>query len=150
MGHTCSNLLAHIIWSTKDRVSLIKPDLKDDLFAYLGGIVREVKGKALIVNGMPDHVHMLAELPPTVSVAELMRLAKTNSSRWIHETRPGHSGFAWQTGYAAFSVSRSNAPAVSRYIAEQEKHHRKRSFQEELILFLRKHGIAYDERYLWR
>ncbi len=150
MGHTCSNLLAHIIWSTKDRQPLIEPDLKEDLFAYLGGIVREMKGKALIINGMPDHVHMLAELPPTVSVAELMRVAKTNSSRWIHETRPGQSRFAWQTGYAAFSVSRSNAASVSRYIADQEKHHRKRTFREELVLFLKKHGIEYDERYLWQ
>ena len=123
--------------------------MTSDLFAYLGGIVREMKGKALIINGMADHAHMLVELPPAVPVAELMRVTKTNSSRWTHETRPGHSGFAGQTGYAAFSVSRSNAPAVSRYIAEQEKHHRKRTFQEELILFLKKHGIEYDERYLW-
>ncbi|MGH9581230.1 MAG: IS200/IS605 family transposase, partial [Terriglobales bacterium] len=137
------------IWSTRERKPLIEPELKENLFAYLGGIVREMKGKALIVNGMHDHVHLLVELPPAVSVAELMRVAKANSSRWIHETRPGHSGFAWQTGYAAFSVSRSHAASVSRYIAEQEKHHRKRTFQEELILFLKKHGIEYDERYLW-
>ncbi len=149
MSHTCSNLLVHAIFSAKDRKPLIESDLREDLFAYLGGIVREMQGKALIINGMPDHVHMLVELRPKVSVAELMRVAKANSSRWIHETRPGHRGFAWQTGYAAFSVSRSNALAVSKYIAEQEKHHRKRTFQDELILFLKKHGIAYDERYLW-
>ena len=83
------------------------------------------------------------------NLKEMMRVVKTNSSRWTHETRPEHSRFAWQTGYAALSVSRSNAASVSRYIAEQEQHHRKRSFQEELILFLRKHGIEYDERYIW-
>jgi REP element-mobilizing transposase RayT len=115
----------------------------------MGGIVREMKGKALIINGMAEHAHMLVELPPAVSVAELMRVVKTNSSRWVHETWPEHSRFAWQTGYAAFSVSRSNAASVSKYIAEQEKHHRKWSFQAELLLFLKKHGIEYDERYIW-
>ena len=93
---------------------------------------------------------MLVELTPPQSVAEMMRVVKTNSSRWVHETWPEHSRFAWQAGYAAFSVSRSNAAAVSKYIAEQEKHHRERSFQEELLLFLKKHGIEYDARYIWR
>ncbi len=131
MAHTCSNLLVHLIFSTKDRRPLITPDLQADLFAYMGGIVRELKGKALLVNGIPDHVHMLVELAPSLSVADMMRAVKTNSSRWVHETKAQHSRFAWQTGYAAFSVSRSNAPAVSKYIAEQAKHHRKRTFQEE-------------------
>lgn len=145
MAHTCSNLLVHVVFSTKDRKPLITPGVKQDLFPYMGGIVRRLKGKALLINGMPDHVHMLLELPPALSVAEMMRVVKANSSRWIHETRADRSRFGWQTGYAAFSVSRSNAAAVSRYIGEQEKHHRKRSFQEELLLFLKKHGIEYDE-----
>lgn len=149
MAHTCSNLLVHVIFSTKDRKPLITSDLRQDVFAYMGGIARELKAKALLINGMPDHVHMLVELPPALSVAEMMRVVKTNSSRWVHETKPQHSRFVWQAGYAAFSVSRSHAPAVSRYIADQEKHHRKRSFQEELVLFLKKHGIEYDERYMW-
>ncbi|MGH9603653.1 MAG: IS200/IS605 family transposase [Terriglobales bacterium] len=149
MAHSCSNILVHVIFGTKDRKPLIKPDLRNDLFAYMGGIVRELKGKALLINGMADHMHMLVELPPALSVAEMMRVVKTNSSRWVNENRSHHARFAWQTGYAAFSVSRSNAPAVSKYIAEQEKHHRKRSFDEELLLFLKKHGIEYDERYIW-
>ncbi|MCI0355860.1 MAG: IS200/IS605 family transposase [Acidobacteria bacterium] len=149
MAHTCSNILFDAIFSTKDRKPLIKPDLKNNLFAYMGGIVRELRGKALLINGMADHVHMLVELPPALSVAELMRVVKNNSSRWLHESRPQHLWVAWQTGYAVFSVSRSNAPAVSRYIAEQEKHHRRRTFQEELLLFLKKHGIDCDERYIW-
>ena len=103
----------------------------------------------MIVNGMADHVHMLAVLPATLAVADAMRLVKTNSSRWVHEKWPQHRRFGWQRGYSAFTVSESNRNSVIRYIANQEEHHRKTTFEEELIALLEKHGIEYDPRYVW-
>ena len=149
MSQTFTDLLTHIVFSTKDRVASIRPDLRSDLHAYLGGIARNMKGQALTVNGPSDHVHLLVWLPPTVAIAEALRILKSNSSRWVNESR-GHHDFAWQAGYGAFSVSQSNVSAVMRYIQEQEKRHRHMSFQEELIAFLKKHHIAYDERYIWQ
>jgi REP-associated tyrosine transposase len=149
MAHTFANLLAHVIFSTKDREHLIAPNLKPDLLAYLGGIVRELGGNVIAANSMPDHVHILLCLPPSVAVAEALRVMKTNSSRWVHQNGSRHRGFGWQTGYGAFSVSQSNAASVVKYIREQEKHHRLVTFQEEFISFLKKNGVRYDERYIW-
>jgi len=147
MAHTASNLLIHLIFSTKARQPLIRPEIRDDLFAYMGGIVAEIKGVALIVNGTADHVHLLIRIRPAQSVAEVARVVKANSSRWVHGKL--RARFAWQTGYSSFSVSQSNLPAVIKYIAGQEEHHRKHTFQEELVAFLKKNRIDYDERYIW-
>ncbi|HET7213586.1 MAG TPA: IS200/IS605 family transposase [Terriglobia bacterium] len=149
MAHTFANLLTHIIFSTKDRQPLILRDLKPDLLAYMGGIVRELQGECIAANSMPDHVHMLLWLPPGMAIAEALRVVKTNSSRWVHQRRPRLRGFGWQAGYGAFSVSQSSAASVVKYIREQEKHHQRVSFQEEFISFLKKNGIQYDERYIW-
>jgi REP element-mobilizing transposase RayT len=149
MAQTFTNLLTHIVFSTKDRVSSIRPELNPDLHAYMGGIIRNLAGQALIVNGMADHVHLLVWLPPTVAIAEALRVLKANSSRWVHDTQ-GRRTFAWQAGYGAFSVSHSNTSVVVKYIQEQEKHHRRISFQEEFLALLRKNNIAYDERYIWQ
>jgi len=148
MAHTFTNLLSHVIFSTKDRLPLLTPDLRPDMLAYLGGIVRKLHGKVIESNARADHVHCLLSLPPTLAVAEALRVLKSNSSLWVHETRH-RKVFAWQTGYGAFSVSQSNVPAVARYIRNQDQHHRKVSFQEEFIAFLKRHGIEYDERYIW-
>ena len=148
MSHTYTNLLSHVIFSTKDREPLITARLDDDLLAYLGGIVRELGGALRAANARPDHVHLLCSLPPMVAMADALRGVKTNSARWVHRSR-NYADFEWQTGYGAFSVSHSLAPAVVRYIGDQEKHHRRVTFQEELIAFLKKNGIAYDERYIW-
>jgi REP element-mobilizing transposase RayT len=150
VGHTYTNLLCHIIFSTRDRLAYLREDRRGDVFAYMGGIVRELGGVPLHINGPADHVHLLVRLPASIAVAEAVKLVKTNSSRWIHEKRILHRTFGWQTGYAAFSVSESKMDEVSRYIANQEAHHRKVSFQEELLAFLKKSKIAYDERYLWK
>jgi hypothetical protein len=115
----------------------------------MGGIIRTLDGIALSIGGTADHVHLLTKQPATISMSDLMRTLKTNSSRWVHETWPSESSFAWQTGYGAFSVSQSNADAVREYIANQEAHHRTISFQEEFVRFLKRHGIEYDERYIW-
>jgi len=147
VSHTSGNILLHMIFSTHERRPLIKPDFRADLFAYLGGIIREMDGTALIINGSSDHVHMLVRIRPTHSSAQIARVVKANSSRWVHEK--WDSKFAWQTGYGVFSVSESNAAAVTKYIAEQEEHHQKHSFQEEFVAFLKKNHVAYDERYIW-
>jgi REP element-mobilizing transposase RayT len=150
MGHTYTNLLTHIIFSTKDRLPYLRNDRRDDVVAYLGGIVRELKGAAINVNGVADHVHALVRLPAALSVAKAVEIIKANSSRWIHEHRVLHRTFAWQTGYAAFSVSESNADGVSAYITSQPEHHRRITFQEELVTLLKRSRIDYDERYLWK
>ncbi len=133
MAHSGANILLHLIFSTKRRQPLIKNEIRQDLFAYLGGIIREMGGTALIINGMADHVHMLVRIRPAQSTAEIVRVVKANSCRWVHEK--WKLSFAWQSGYGAFSVSESNVPAVSRYIADQEKHHEKKTFQEEYVAF---------------
>jgi putative transposase len=147
MTHTSGNILLHFIFSTQGRRRLIKPDFRADLFAYLDGIVGEMDGTALIINGTSDHVHMLVRVRPVHSPSEIARIVKTNSSRWVHEKWA--PDFAWQTGYGVFSVSGSNVAAVTQYIAEQEEHHRKHSFQEEFVAFLKKNNVTYDERYIW-
>jgi putative transposase len=147
MTHTSGNILLHFIFSTQGRRRLIKPDFRADLFAYLGGIVGEMDGTALIINGTSDQVHMLVRVRPVHSPSEIARIVKTNSSRWVHEKWA--PDFAWQTGYGVFSVSGSNVAAVTQYIAEQEEHHRKHSFQEEFVAFLKKNNVTYDERYIW-
>ncbi|MBL8798510.1 MAG: IS200/IS605 family transposase [Planctomycetia bacterium] len=149
MAHSFSNLLYHIIFGTKHRVPCIDPELMPRLHAYLGGIVHELDGKPLIINGTTDHVHLLVGLSTRSSIADALRVLKTNSSRWVHETWPARSAFGWQAGYAAFSVSHSQRSAVWKYIQNQAEHHRKLTFAEEYQQFLRKHGIEYDERYLW-
>jgi len=148
MSRTFTNLLTHVVFSTKDRQPLIAPDLKSELYAYLGGLASELKGKAYGINGTRDHVHMLIGLPPAVSISEALRFIKSNSSGWVHEKWP-RKPFAWQLGYGAFSVSKSNVPEVLKYIGNQEAHHRKTSFKEEFVEFLVRHEIEYNNRYIW-
>ena len=149
MAHTFTHLLTHIVFSTKDRAPLLDAELKSRLFPYLGGIIRAHDGKALIINGPTDHVHILASLAAKHSLSDLMRELKADSSGWVHKNVPNQNAFAWQIGYGAFSVSHSNLAEVEKYIANQEEHHRKISFQEEFVTFLKKHEIQYDERFLW-
>jgi putative transposase len=149
MAHTFTHLLTHIVFSTKDRRPLLDADLKSRLFPYLGGIIRAHDGKALIINGPTDHVHILASLAAKHSLSDLMRELKADSSGWVHKTFSDRNLFGWQTGYGAFSVSHSNLAEVEKYIANQEEHHRKVSFQEEFLAFLKKHEIQFDERFLW-
>jgi REP element-mobilizing transposase RayT len=137
------------VFSTKDREPLIVPEVKSELYAYLGGLARELKGKSYGINGTSDHVHMLISLPPAVSMSDALRFIKSNSSGWVHDKWPHRRSFAWQLGYRAFSVSRSNTPEVLKYIRYQEAHHRKVTFEAEFIGFLVKHEIEYDEHYIW-
>lgn len=142
-----ANLLYHLVFSTKERRPLIDQQVKEPLYAYMGGIVRGEHGELLDINGVADHVHLLVRLRPTMSVADTMRIFKTNSSKWANETI-GRGRFTWQEGYAAFTVSQSQVPRLLAYIRNQEKHHRKLDFQTELMELLKRHGIAFEQRYL--
>lgn len=128
---------------------MLDANLKLRLFAYMGGIIRELGGTALLTNGSADHVHILASLPAKLAVSEVVGKVKANTSGWVHREFSDRRSFGWQTGFAAFTVSHSQKQSVLDYIANQEEHHRKVSFQEEFRLFLKRHEIEYDEKYLW-
>ena len=147
MSHTHTNLLVHIVFSTHGHLPLITSAIKDELFAYMGGLLKELKGKPIIINGMNDHVHLLILLPPNVSASDAMRFVKANSSRWVSEKF--ETKFAWQRGFGAFSVSRPNVDAVAKYIKNQEEHHKGFDFKTEFVSLLDKNDVEYDERYLW-
>ncbi len=148
MPQSFTSLNYHVVFSTKNRVPLITPDLQDRLYAYLGGILRLHRSVLLAAGGMPDHLHLLVALNKELAVSVAVRLLKANSSKWVHETFPELRSFAWQTGYGAFTVSHSNLGRVKHYLANQAEHHRLRTFQEEFLAFLKHHGLEYDERYI--
>jgi putative transposase len=150
MAATLTNLLYHIVFGTKDRQPLIRDAFRDELEKYIAGIVRNKDGILLGIGGMPDHLHLIVKLKPDRSVAEIVRLIKANSSKWVNERHGEIGRFAWQSGYGAFSVSQSQFDALRAYVGNQEVHHRSRSFQDEFRDFLNKHAIEFDERYLWR
>ena len=139
------SLLVHFTWSTARREPWIETGMRDDLYSYIGGIMKNKNARLLAAGGMFDHIHLYASLPSTISVADFVNVVKSNSSRWVHQSCPQLRNFAWQEGYGAFSVSKSEELRVERYIRNQEHHHRKRTFKEELIGLLDKHGIKYDK-----
>jgi len=150
MAHTYTNLLIHVTFSTSGRTPLLTDAIRSDVHAYLGGILRELDAAAIAIGGTADHVHLLIRLPANLPLADCLRIAKTNSSRWVKERWPERRSFAWQGGYGAFSVSESNRAAVIRYIRDQVQHHRRISFQDEFFALLKNHRVDFDERYLWQ
>jgi REP element-mobilizing transposase RayT len=143
------SVLIHFIWSTAGREPWIAPEWRERLYGYLGGVLREKNARLIGAGGMPDHIHLYVSIPSTVTLAEAVGAMKANSSRWIHETFPAQRAFAWQKGYGAFSVSKSGEEQLLEYIRRQEDHHRRRSFKEEYVSFLKRYGVEYDENYLW-
>ncbi len=148
MSPTHLSLLFHLIFSTKRRQAWITESWQERLPSYLGGILRGLGGVAEGIGGAADHIHILASLKATHSLAEIMREIKSNSSKWVHEAI-GIATFEWQDGCGAFTVSRAEVGWIQRYIREQRDHHRKKTFQEEYLELLRQSGIDYDEPYLW-
>ena len=146
MPSTYTSLHYHLIFATKQRAPLIAPAWRAEFHAYLGGIVKGLHGHPEGVGGVADHVHLLVSLKPTACLSDFMRELKKSSSAWAKETKS--QDFQWQENYAAFTVSASARESVQRYIANQEEHHRTRSFREELVQFLEKSGMTYDPRYL--
>jgi putative transposase len=146
---TFTNLLFHIVFSTKHRKPQIEEAWQDELYAYVGGIVRENKGTLLCMGGVHDHVHLLAKLSPTIAVSDILRLLKTNSSKMVNEKIRPRSHFEWQPGYGAFSVSESQYDKVRAYVLNQKEHHRRQTFEEEFVAILNRHQIKFDPRYVF-
>jgi putative transposase len=149
MANTYTSLYYHVVFSTKNRIRCINPEREQRIWAYLGGVVRKHGMTALQVGGYEDHVHALIMALPNLALSQAVQFLKGESSKWMHEEFPELRSFVWQDGYGAFTVSKSNLPEVVRYIQKQREHHRKRTFQEEYLEFLQRHGVEYDERYLW-
>ena len=149
MPQSLSNVILHIIFSTKEREPWLDSNVRPRMHAYLATICRDLGSKFVHVGGVSDHVHIVTNLPRTVSIAEFVEQIKKTSSKWIKTLDVRYRGFLWQRGYGAFSVSPSQLQAVLSYIDTQQEHHRTRSFQEEYRDLLRKHGVDFDERYVW-
>jgi putative transposase len=146
---TYTNLRIHFVWSTKHREPLIDDEWQLDLYKFIGGILRKREHRLLVSGGIEDHIHLLVGLHPRQSISDLVRDIKSNSSAWVHDNRPGRRRFQWQAGYGAFSVSERDVLAVTQYIQNQRKHHRKMTFKTELLMLLERNKIEYDPRYIW-
>ena len=142
-------MLAHLIFSTKNRVPVLNPDIRAELHPYLSVVLTNDGCPALQVGGVEDHVHLFFGLSRTRTLAQVVENVKTSSSKWLKTKDPALAEFHWQSGYGAFSVSQSQADEVIEYIRRQEEHHRTRTFQQEFRLFLERYQIPYDEQYVW-
>ena len=149
MAQSLAKVLIHIIFSTKERRPWIHAEVREELHAYLVGAAKAIGSPTLLVNTMPDHAHVLLSLSRTLSISEVVEELKKGSSKWIRTKAESLRDFYWQGGYGAFSVSPSNVEQVREYIASQEAHHRKMTFQDEFREFLKRHGVEFDERYVW-
>ena len=145
-----SNILFHVVFSTKNRRPWITPDIQPRLYEYMGGITRGEKAALHAIGGMPDHVHLLIGWHTDEAISAFVRNLKSRSSKWIHQTFDGLKAFAWQPGYGVFSVSQSQSDRVRNYIRRQIEHHSKKDFRRELIELLKAHQVEYDERYFLR
>ena len=146
MSHSFVKNHIHVIFGTKDREKLIPKDIQPELWAYMAGICRNHDLVPIAINGFDDHAHVLLHVPPTMSVAKVVMLIKANSSRWMREKG---NQFQWQDGYAAYSVSVSNTPAVANYVRNQQKQHSRISFEDEFLALLKKHGVQFDPKYVF-
>ena len=149
MPQSLSKVVIHFIFRTKDRYPWLNAEIRPRVHAYLATICRDAGAEALRIGGVVDHAHVVTTLPRALSQAGLIESIKKKSSKWIKGLSAEYRSFYWQRGYAAFSVSPSQLDSLVTYVDEQEEHHRRRSFQEEYREFLRKHGVEYDERYVW-
>ncbi len=150
MANTYTQVHLQFVFAPKYRASLIHSSWEDRLHKYISGIVQNNNHKLIIINGMPDHVHLLIGFRATQSMADLMQDVKQSSSKWINENKFCKGHFEWQVGYGAFSYSKSQLPDVTRYIENQKEHHKKMTFLEEYRLYLEKFEVEYDERYIFR
>ena len=135
----------HMVFSTKDRVGLITPDLEPRLYSFMGGILRDLRCSLIAINGMPDHVHLLARYPADLAHSDMLRHVKSRSSKWAHETYPSLRDVGWQEGYGGFTVSKSGVGRVEEYIAGQKERHAKQDYRSEFLGLLQAHGMEFDE-----
>ena len=149
MPGTYSQILLHIVFSTKQREAWITPEVASRLYPYIGGIIRAQKGILYDIGGVGDHLHSYLRWRTDASVSDLMRTVKARSSAWIHATFPDLPLFAWQEGYSVFSVSKSREEFLKKYIAEQAEHHAQEDFKSAYLRLLRAHGVEFDEKYVF-
>ena len=149
MAQSLSQLFVHITFHVKSTSCQIKDEDSQSLYAYIGSILNDLESKPIIINGMPDHIHIFCSLSKNIAAAKLIEDVKRHSSRWIKHLSDYYKNFSWQSGYGIFSVSPSLYDKTFNYIQNQKNHHKKASFKEELLLFLKQYNIDYDERYLW-
>jgi len=151
MSQSLSQLYIHLVFSTKNRSHFLKNEIRENLHAYLAGILKNTDNPALIINSVPDHIHILFRLSKNYSLAQVVEQVKRQSSKWMKTQLPTLKDFSWQNGYAAFSVSSSKLKAVENYIKLQEEHHKKISFKEEVETFMKEYNIIeYDAEYFWK
>lgn len=149
MANTYTQIYIQVVFSVQGRQNLVRNEWKDELYKYIAGIIKGNDQKLYIINGMPDHVHILLSLKPNIAISDLVRDIKANSSKFINEKRWVIGKFQWQEGFGAFSYGHSQLDDVIKYIKDQEKHHRKKTFKEEYLEFLKKFNVQYDEQYLF-
>jgi len=149
MANTFSQIYIQTVFAVSDRQSLIKPEFKGELYKYITGIVRNQGQKLISINGVLDHIHILIGLRPAMALADLVREIKADSSNFINKERFVHGRFSWQEGYGAFSYGHSQLNRIIRYIQDQEKHHKRRSFKNEYLTLLRKFDIAFEDKYVF-
>jgi len=149
MANTYSQILIQVIFAVKGRANLIPSEKEADVYKYISGIIKGKGQKSLIVNGMPDHVHLFIGIKPVVAISDLVRDIKNNSSNYINANNLIHGKFEWQEGFSVFSYSFSQMRNVYNYILNQKEHHKKRTFKEEYLCFLKKHEIPFNEKYLF-
>ncbi len=149
MSQSLARLLTHLVFSTKHRERLIHDGIRDELHRYSAAILADIDSPAILINSVEDHVHVLFCLSKNHALKDVVEKLKKETSKWIKRRDAGLANFYWQAGYGAFSVSQSNVPAVTRYIASQKEHHAKNSFQDELRALLVRHKVEFDERYVW-
>ena len=149
MSGTYSQLLLHIVTSTKGCTPWISTAVAERLYPYIGGIVRAEKGVLYEIGGVEDHVHLYLRWRPDGSLSDLMRKVKSGSSKWVHQTFPELDAFAWQEGYSAFSVSKSQEDGLKRYIEGEAEHHKTEDCKSELLHILRAHSVEFDEKYVF-
>ena len=150
MSQSLSNVVIHIIFSTKDRIPFLKDkDIREQMHAELGGTSKTLNCSPIITGGVEDHIHLLARQSRTITLSDWVKELKRVTSIWIKSKGPEFKKFSWQAGYGAFSVSQSQSKKVIEYIQQQEKHRRKKDFKTEFREFLERHKIEYDERYVW-
>ncbi len=149
MPQSLSQVLIHLVFSTKHREPWILTEIESELHAYCTTVVTNTGCPAVAIGGMADHIHVLFQLSRVRTIADVVEELKTSSSKWIKTKGVQFQGFHWQTGYAALSVGQSGCQQTIDYIRNQQEHHRVRSFQDELRLLMKKHQVEFDERYVW-
>ena len=150
MSQSLSKLYVHVIFHVKNECALIRQEDETELYAYIGGIIKQTSSHPILINGIDNHIHILTTLSKNISLADFIKMVKENSSRWIKTKGLHYIGFEWQGGYSGYSVSQSKLEIVSRYIANQKEHHKTISFRDEYLMFLKEYGVNFDESFLWK